>query len=348
MTDQPAPEERTALRKLLEAVDEGPEALWAGLPQRPTRGFFAKLGEAGLDQLDVAIVLVALSARLAGKPSLSGSDLVARAAPDSARRLDAVGRLSPESRLVSRGLIFGERVGASGPDAHATTWRLGDLLFRRAIDLFSPAPKSRSAKAPRPYRTNLELLGDLRRLSLVYRRRAAAVFHLDPWTSTGMEVGQSVSELRALAADAQAQVAARLELSDDLSVPLLALRAEHKLDLDQLVILVTVLFQELVEGVGAVDAIDLVKLVSESENDLIRRRQSLRPLVRRNLLRLEGAYADKELTADACLPNGIIEEMLGDRDTIGSDDRIDFHTYLQELESSDAFFSDLDGSDDPD
>ena len=36
-------------------------------------------------------------------------------------------------------------------------------------------------------RRNAEVLMDLRRLSLVYRQRAARLFHLDPWSGTGLE-----------------------------------------------------------------------------------------------------------------------------------------------------------------
>ena len=55
----------------------------------------------------------------------------------------------------------------------------------------------------------------------------------------------------------------------------------------------------------------------------------------------------QRLVADASLPGDVVEKMLGDPGGIASDERIDFHDYLQRLESSEAFFSDL-GQDDTD
>ena len=65
--------------------------------------------------------------------------------------------------------------------------------------------------------------------------------------------------------------------------------------------------------------------------------------MRKHLLQLEGGWAGKELTADASLPRGMVERMLGEPAAIDSDARIDFHAYLSKLDSSDPFFSDLDG-----
>ncbi len=338
--------ESEILQQLLDAVDGGSGERAGPLAGRPSEGhFFGALEAAGLDDLEAALVLVALAARLEGLATLSGRDLVARVAPDSARRLAALGRLTPGGRLVQSGLLVPEMAQGGPAEAHAGSWRLGDAVFVRACEVFArPSETGQGSRTSGAYRNNAELLADLRRLSLVYRRRAARIFHLDPWTGTGIETSDGPDELVAQAQDLTTRVAERMAVTDGGErIPLLRFRDEHNLDLDALVILVTVLFQELVEGVGAVDAVDLVKLVSESEADLVRRRRLLRPLVTKQLLRLEGAYGDKELTADASLPNEVIAGMLGDDVGIPSDEAIDFHAYLQDLQSSDSFFLDLDG-----
>ena len=52
----------------------------------------------------------------------------------------------------------------------------------------------------------------------------------------------------------------------------------------------------------------------------------------------------KDLTADASLPNKIVDAMLGSRGArIGPDERLNFHEYLKQLDSSESFFSDLHG-----
>ena len=85
--------------------------------------------------------------------------------------------------------------------------------------------------------------------------------------------------------------------------------------------------------------VDLVKLVSESEEDLLRRRHLLRPLQRKGLLVLDGAFSGKELTSDASLPNEVVDLMLGAGAPIGSNERIDFHAWLAKLDTSDPFFN---------
>ncbi len=337
---------RQALGRLLDALDGRRTERVRLMADRPVEGpLFAEFAHHALADVEVALVLAALAARLAGEPALSGQELAAAVADDSAGRLAALARLDGEAPVVRAGMLVAEVVPEHAADAHDTRFRLGDAMFRLACEVYGrPAPPP----APRdtgPFRGNAEVLGELRRLSLHYRRRAARVFHLDPWTGTGIEVVDGASVLVRRAEEEAARVAGRLRATRrDTELPALAFQREHGLGTDELVILATVLFQELIEGVGAVDAVDLVKLVSASEAELLEKRQILRPLARAGLLRLEGAYAGKDLTADASLPPEIVAALLGQQKPIDSDQRLDFHSYLQQLESSDPFFDDLDGS----
>lgn len=336
--------ERLALASLLEALDARAPDLLERVAGRPREGtFFGALERHGLQDLEVALVLAALSARLEGTATLTGSELVQRTVTGSSRRLKALSTLDGESTLLAVGFLVPEVVPAHAADALATTLRLGEHVFRLACDVFGRRPAARREPATGPYGTNADALADLRRLSLHYRRRAARIFHLDPWSGTGIEVLDDAQTLVDRARIETQRISERLASTSSTELPLLAMRHEHGLDLDALVILVTVLFQELVEGVGAVDAVDLVKLVSESEADLIRRRLLLRPLARKGLIQLTGAYAGKDLTADVSLPNEVVNGLLGSPGDIGADERLDFHTYLRRLDSSDPFFMDLEG-----
>ncbi len=340
------PDGKTSLRQLLDALDAGADRLDRLLPDRPRDGlFFGTLERAGLSEPEVRLVLTALAARLDGRAELTGADLVGRAARGSADRLELLASLIATRRLASRGLLVPESLPADTAAALETPYRLASHLFRQAGRLFSGETEEARAPLPTgPYASNTETLADLRRLSLLYRQRAARLFHLDPWSGAGLEVTDGAGELLARAEGEERRVRARMQATEPGDrFPLLVLAAQHELDIDALVILVTVLFQELVEGVGAVDAVDLVKLVSRSEADLVRRRALLRPLQRKGLLRLEGAYAGKELTADASLPNGVVEGLLGHAAGIDADEKLDFHGYLEQLDSSDAFFTELDG-----
>ncbi len=400
MPDSP---ERAALTRLLHALDQAAPDLPRQLARLPKRGeFFGLFARHQLSGPEVRLVLVALAERLQGRPCITGSELVKRAAPDSAGRLAALALLTADHGLLGAGLLLPETLPTDGAAAQATLFRLSDHVFRLACDIFArQAPPAADVDSGAPYRNNAELLADLRKLSLLYRRRAAHLFHLDPWSGTGLPVADGAGVLIARARAQAARVGRRLAATtaafpgagapDTLTgsgaaqsavadrpagvadgaadakastgggaaaaagaqdgagpagnaFPLLALRDKHALDLDALVILVTMLYQELVEGVGTVDAVDLVKLVSESEEDLLRRRHLLRPLQRRGLLHFEGAFSGKELTADASLPNEVVELMLGAGAPIDSNERIDFHQWLAQLDTSDPFFSDPDGS----
>jgi hypothetical protein len=342
--------EKDALAALLDATDRQLPELPALLAARPREGeVFGLLARHELLDDEVRLLLVALSARLSGKPALPGAELSRRAASGSAQRLAALALLAADGRLVARGLLLPDTLPVDGPAAETAAFRVADHVLRRACAVFAlRAPEPRAA-ASGPYRSQAELVSDLRRLSLAWRRRAARVFQLDPWSGTGIETHEAVGELIAEARAHGERLARRLAATPPAeALPLLRFARAHDLGLDELVILVTVMFQELVEGVGAVDAVDLVKLVSESEADLLRRRQLLRPLQRKGLLQLEGAYEGKDLTADASLPNKVVDEMLGARAAkIRADERLDFHEYLRQLESSDPFFTGLTGEGPP-
>jgi len=339
--------EKDALAALLDATDRQLPELPALLAARPAQGrFFELLARHELHDDEVRLLLVALSARLAGKPLVTGAELSRRAAAGSAARLASLALLQADGRLVARGLLLPDTLPADGPGAETAAYRVADHVVRRACELFALSPPQSPARADGPYRSQAELVADLRRLSLAWRRRAARVFQLDPWSGTGIETHESAGELISEARAEGQRVAARLAATAPAEAPpLLRFARENDLGLDELVILATVLFQELIEGVGAVDAVDLVKLVSESEADLLRRRQLLRPLQRKGLLQLEGAYEGKDLTADASLPNRIVDEMLAGRSAkIRADERLDFHQFLKQLDSSETFFEGLSGA----
>jgi hypothetical protein len=338
--------ERAALRRLLRALERGPAPARRAVARRPRGGqLFGLLSRARLDADELLLLLVSLSARVSGRELLSGEELITRAGGDAATRLAGLAALTGHGRLLTSGLLLADAPPADAGQAMLASYRLGDHVLALACEVLRPMPASAPFE-PTAYGTNAELLADLRRLALLYQRRAARIFQIDPWATGAVDAAAPANELVQRAREQAARVEARLALTAVAeSLPLLALLREHALDLDAAVILVTLLFQELIEGVGAVDAVDLIKLVSESEEDAIRRRLLLRPLQRRRLIRLDGAYSGKDLTADASLPNDIVERMLGDSAPIGSDERIDFHSYLANLQSSDPFFSDLDPGD---
>jgi hypothetical protein len=116
------------------------------------------------------------------------------------------------------------------------------------------------------------------------------------------------------------------------------------------VILVTLLFQEITEGNAYLNAVDLVRLTSQNEEDMVKKRRFFAPdktLIKQRIVQLEEIVNGKELTAEVCLPNWAVERLLSgskedDTPRIDADARLDFHKYLNNLDSSDDFFDDID------
>ncbi len=338
--------ERAALRALLDQLDAGSAAFLDSLSSRPRQGLlFGLMEQYGLHDLDAALVLVSLAARMAGHESRTGHELISALPCGTAVRMAAVNRLMGDAPLLSAGLLLPDVTPTTVVDVASTHFRTSTQTFRQACEVFGQPAATQANEPTGAYRSNAEVLRDLRRLSLHYRRRAARVFNLDPWAGAGLESADGPTLLLENARAAASHVSQRLKATEQIQhIPVLTLKRAHDLDLDALVILSTVLFLEILEGVGAVDAVDLIKLVSENESDLMRRRATLRPLQRAGLLHLEGNFPGKDLTADASLPNAVVDSLLGSPESIGADDRIDFHSYLEQLDSSDPFFFDMDGT----
>jgi hypothetical protein len=239
--------ERAALARLLSALDRSDPELPRLLSHPPRTGdLFGLCARQRLSGPELRLLLLALAERLEGRPCITGSELARRAAPDSAGRLTALALLTAEGRLLAGGLLLPESLPADGVAAQATLYRLSDHVFRIACDLFARrvAP-AEDEGAETPYRNNAELLSDLRRLSLVYRRRAALIFQLDPWSGTGLPVADGAGVLLARARAHALRTTRRLALTTVTdALPLMRLREQHGLDLDALLILVTMLYQE--------------------------------------------------------------------------------------------------------
>ncbi|MFO0980555.1 MAG: hypothetical protein U1E76_02220 [Planctomycetota bacterium] len=91
---------------------------------------------------------------------------------------------------------------------------------------------------------------------------------------------------------------------------------------------------------------DLLKLVARSEEDLVKRRKLFgprSPLIRHGLVLLEEMVQEKPLTAEVTMPAWVAEKLLAGNQNgrIDADSRIQFHKYLNRLDSSQTFFEDM-------
>jgi hypothetical protein len=308
-----------------------------------------------LNKYQFVILLALLRRRLTSEnPYLKGRELLQLLFDTSFEMLRGCAFLEPTGTLQSAGLIVPDlRARDEEDDLLETPFKVSDRVYRLVRNSFvdhSPMKLPASRTKPQVYRSNLSYLMDVRRLSLLYRKRASKVFQFDYWDDVGLGTAESVSTLSQQMEVFRNRITESLEKSarsDEF--PLFTMRAEYGLAEEELIVLVTLLFQELTEGSAFLDAVDLLKLVSTSEEDLLRRRRLFgkrSPLIRHNLVALEEMVGDKELTAEAYLPNWVIDRMIGsdERSAIDADSRLDFHDYLRTLDSSETFFEDLDSS----
>ncbi len=305
-----------------------------------------------VNKYQLIVLLALLRRRLeSDNPYLKGRQLLALLFDSSFDFLRGCSFLEPNAMLQSAGLVVPEvKDDDDEEDLLETSFKISDRVFRLVRNSFFAGKKLRlppaRAKA-QPYKSNVAYLIDLRRLSLLYRKRAARVFEVETWEDVGLGAAESVATLNQQLARFRERIEQSLKLTRKLDeFPIATMVKEFALGEEEMVVLVTLLFQELLEGGAFLDAVDLLKLVSSSEEDLVRKRRFFGKravLVRHNLVALEEMVNDKELTAEVYLPNWVTERMLGKETTgkIDADARIEFHDYLKNLGSSDDFFNEL-------
>jgi hypothetical protein len=306
----------------------------------------------------VLLMLELLRRRLSSEDtSVRGRELLGILYDSSFSLLEGVRLLSPESRLVAAGVVVAELQGADG-DAEALDlrYRLSDRAFRILLRALQPRTERRTSAAPadphkRPYRNHLEHVMDVRRLARLYQKRAAKLFHFD--YTDDLDDGalpESVALLNRQIPRFSAAIQARLEATPHAErFPLVQLARQHGLGDEHLVVLVTLVFQELTQGTPYLDACDLLKLVARSEEDLVRKRKLFAPgalLVKNELVGLEEVVLDKELSGEVYAPNEVVDRILGpargpDAGRIDEQTKSDFRKFLSQIDDSEDFFKRL-------
>ena len=112
-------------------------------------------------------------------------------------------------------------------------------------------------------------------------------------------------------------------------------------------ILLALLYQELFASTPVLEAAELVRLVSESEEEVFKKRCLLTSnsrLIESGLVSLESELDDKTLLSGVFLTEWVAERLLQRVDVaagIRQDERNRFHDFLEGLESSEDFYRNL-------
>lgn len=287
------------------------------------------------------------------EPELEGRILLGTVFETAFGVLQGMHHLQESGRLRSSGLVVLADEAAEETDVLEARFRLSDdalQSFREEVEGRTPADLRR--RRNESYRHHRELLTDLRILHNLYKTRSEQVFHGDRWDR--LHVG-TVAPGRFLSRRIQAfwdtirtRIAATPAARD---FPVLRLQRECGLCEEELVMIVHLFFRELYEGNAYADAVELLRLVSANEQDLIRNRRLLlkqSPLVQGEILNNEPLLEGRELTGEVHLSDWVVNllfgaEALPDRE-IRPDDRLEWHLYLKNLEDTGSFFRDLDSN----
>jgi hypothetical protein len=307
-----------------------------------------------LNKFQVVIILALLRQRLVfSSPYITGRKILQMIFDDSFGILKGMTFIDSSSLLVSTGIIIPE-VTEEEEDLLETRFRLSDRVFSMIYNTFAPS-KGRDLttrkKRETSYKNNMAYIMDLRKLSLLYQKRATKVFNYDYWDEIGLGVSESVAGINRQLDNMREQIRIRLQKTKNKD----RLYTRHfieqfHLSEEETVILVTLLFQEMTEGNAYLNAVDLVRLTSQNEEDMVKKRRFFAPdktLIKQRIVQLEEIVNGKELTAEVCMPNWAVERLLSgakedDTPRIDADARLDFHKYLNNLDSSDDFFDDID------
>jgi hypothetical protein len=321
-----------------------------GLLEKELRGgTLTELGEGRTLTVDEAEILVVLLRRYVDpkSPWLAGREILERIAEDTFSKLKAIELLGPSGSLRSSKLVAMQRQ-SNGHDPLDVRFRLSD---EAAALFYAAPPRTGSAKKPprepRPYHSNREYLLDLRDLAEFCRRRAHALFgppDAEGYRPSKEERRQVERKIRSIARHVEQDLLATEERD---RFPFVAFQREFHLSAEESLIVIDLVFAELFEGEPSLEIIELLQMVSRDEEDILRKRKlfsSEGVLVGRGIVVPVEIDEDKPSTGRVAIASWVRDRILGE-DTSGRaiapDEKIDFHLYLRELDSSARFYRDL-------
>lgn len=318
------------------------------LPEELAQPLAASALDRDLGPAELVLVATLLHQRVRyGEYGVTGRDLLWVLADDTYETFLAMKLLRGDGPMMSSGVVTSVADPEEPDDLLNRQYILSPALYETICNGAAPAAGASSFHPP--YMDGVDLILDLGRLSLAFQRRAARIFEFGIWRELHAEPWESSDELTRHIESVRSTVAARLAATPH-AAKLEPRRLQTELALTDLELLVvaTLLWLETVAGTPTLDAIDLVRLVSDSPRDLLRKRRLLSSgsrLAREGVVVFDETLGDKALTGQLYLAEWVTERLVdGDlrRDrAIGSDEKIEFHSYLSRLDGTDDFFDRL-------
>lgn len=286
------------------------------------------------------------------EPAMEGRLILATLFQTPFDILQNLGLLNASSPLRAAGLIRAEDREESPDDLLEARFRLSEQAleaFRGEVAGLVPAQLRRSRQAA--YSHHREFLIDLRILHNLYRHRSAMVFNQDRWDRLHTTAPTPLRSLDRRIHTFWKKIHSRLGQSAGAeSFPAVQFLRRHALSESEMMIVIHLLFQELYDGNAYCDVVELLRLVSAGEDELLRNRALVHrtaPLLKHQILAVEMLLEGRELTGEARLNDWVVNAVFGAAiraEAIHPDERIDWHAYLQDMRGTEGFFEDLEAS----
>ncbi len=312
------------------------------------------LREHKLDATHFRLIATLLNRHLRSEePALEGRLLLGSVFESSFEILTGLDLLHEASALRASGLVVLDDDEDPRPsDLLEARFRLSDealAWFRAEVTGQLPADGIRAPQ--QGYASNRDYLIDLKLLHNLYALRSERLFAPDRWTRVHREISQPGRWLTQRIRRLSQQIQTRLEQSAEAhEFPAVRFKLENGLSDEELVIVLHLLFREVYEGIPHADTVELVRLISGDEADLLRNRRLMQPAGRLRSLEIvvvEPFLNNRELTGEVHLNDWVVNQLLGsapDEKAIDHDERLNWHIYLKQLDGTERFFRDLEES----
>jgi hypothetical protein len=290
----------------------------------------------GTEELVVIAVLLSWRVRT-GNAGVPGREILSILFDSAYDMIAGMGILGPDGPLRTAGIVVAPEPYRD--DVLEASFRLSDDMFYAIV--YEIAGQS-SIAVPRPPTKPLagarEHLIETGRLAALYRKRAAALFPLEAEDFFTAAADVTFDETDYRIESGWSDLDARLLLTPEYEkYPLVRLERKYALSREEIIVVVTLFFAELISPAPYLVVSDLVKIVSRDDEDLMARRQILSPdstLVKSGIVQLDEEYGvhRKSSTFDAYLADWVVEELIGAKPDTGGitpDFQIDLHEFLK-------------------
>jgi hypothetical protein len=285
-------------------------------------------------------------------PAMEGRAILATLFPTPFDILQNLSLLHGSSPLRAAGLIRMEDRDDVPDDLLEARFRLTERAleaFRGEVAGLVSADLRRTH--PTGYTHHRQFLVDLRILHNLYRHRSALTFNQDRWDRLHTRAPERLRGLDQRIHRFWRKIHKRLESSKGAEAfPSVQFLRRHALSESELMIVVHLLFQELYDGNAYADVVELLRLVSADEDELLRNRALVHrsaPLLKHEILCVETMLEGRELTGEARLNDWVVNAVFGVAlrdEAIQPDERIEWHGYLRDMRGTEGFFEDLEAS----